>query len=335
MEENIKYGLMGCSRAQTNVGDYVQAIAARQYLPKIDVYRDREDLHTYNGDDIKMIMNGWYMHNPSHWPPTDKIDPLFVAMHINSSVYEQMTSAKSIEYFKKHQPIGCRDKATARLLSEKGVAAYYSGCLTLTLGQTYHRNPEELTDEILFIDPLFHYFSVGQMLQAPQKLLSRIKRGRVFDFALKNKVFKKTFSEEILKKAKFITQIIPETTVEKNFEIADEYLKRLAKAKLVVTSRIHCALPCLAMGTPVIFLNGGFEGFGNRFNSRFEGLIDFFNRIDISEQNVITNNFNLEGKIELDDIPENKTRHIPYAQALISRCTEFINNVELNNLNIK
>lgn len=323
---------MGCSRAQTNVGDYVQAIAAKQYLPQVDVYRDREDLHSYSGDQIKMIMNGWYMHNPLNWPPADKIDPLFVAMHINSSVYEQMTSPGSIAYFKQHEPIGCRDKATARVLSEKGVAAYYSGCLTLTLGQTYKRSPEEVTDEILFIDPLFHYFSLGEMLKAPQKLLSRIKRGRFFDFALKSKIYKQTFSAEILKKAKFITQIIPETTVEQNFEIADSYLKRLSRAKLVVTSRIHCALPCLAMGTPVIFLNGGFEGFGNRFNSRFEGLIDFFNRVDISEEGEISNNFGLKGKIEVGSLPVNKTRHVPYAEALTSRCQEFINNVEIKNL---
>ncbi|NQD72865.1 polysaccharide pyruvyl transferase family protein, partial [Sphingobacterium shayense] len=107
---------------------------------------------------------------------------------------------------------------------------------------------------------------------------------------------------------------------------------RLSRAKLVVTSRIHCALPCLAMGTPVIFLNGGFEGFGNRFNSRFEGLIDFFNRVDISEEGEISNNFGLKGKIEVGSLPVNKTRHVPYAEALTSRCQEFINNVEIKNL---
>lgn len=324
MEEIKKYGLMGCSRKQTNVGDYVQALAAKQYLPQVDVYRDREDLNTYEGDYIKMIMNGWYMHNPKNWPPSEKINPLFVSMHINSSVYEAMTEEKSINYFKKHQPIGCRDKATAKLLSDKGVDAYYSGCLTLTLGRTYIRKPEEISEEVLFIDPLFHYFSLNEMLNSRKKLLSRIKRRRFFEFMLKNKVFKTQFSKDILKNAKFITQVIPETTIENNFQIADEYLKRLSKAKLVVTSRIHCALPCLAMGTPVVFLNGGFEGFGNRFNSRFEGLIDFFNRIDVSLDGKITRNFDLEGKIDYNNIPVNKSLHVPFAQDLMAKCEEFI-----------
>lgn len=325
MEESVKYGLMGCSRAQTNVGDYVQAIAARQYLPHVDVYRDREELHDYNGDPVKMIMNGWYMHNPKNWPPSDKINPLYVSMHINSSVYDAMTTPESVAYFKKHQAIGCRDKATAKLLTDKGIEAYFSGCLTLTLGQTYVRKPENVTDEILIIDPLFHYFSLGEMIKSPQKLLSRIKRGRFFEFALKNKVMKQTFSDEVLKKAKHITQIIPETTTEENFRIADEYLKRLCNAKLVITSRIHCALPCLAMGTPVVFLNGGFEGYGSRFNSRFDGLIDFFNRVDISLEGKITNNFDLNGKIGVNSLPKNKELHKPYAEALIAKCKQFIN----------
>lgn len=323
--EKIKYGLMGCSRKQTNVGDYVQAIAAKQYLPTVDVYRDREELNTYKGEEIKMIMNGWYMHNADNWPPSKSIDPLFVSMHINSSVYDGMTRPESINYFKQHQPIGCRDKATANLLQKHGVDAYFSGCLTLTLGKTYIRKEENVTDEILFIDPLFHYFTLGEMFKTPQKLLSRLKRRRFFEFKLREKIFKTQFSKNFLKKAKFVTQIIPETTVENNFQIADEYLQRLCNAKFVVTSRIHCALPCLAMGTPVIFLNGGFEGFGDRFNSRFEGLIDFFNRIDISKEGKITRNFNLHEKIDFKNFPKNKETHKEYAANLIRSCEGFIN----------
>lgn len=320
----MKYGLMGCSRPQTNVGDYVQAIAARQYLPNVDVYRDREELHNYNGEEIKMIMNGWYMHNPANWPPSENINPLYVSMHINSSVYNEMTNDKSVAHFIKNQPIGCRDTATADLLKSKGIDAYFSGCLTLTLGQTYKRTKENISDEILIIDPLFHYFGVKEMINKPIKLLSRIRRGRFFEFMLKNKVLKENFSKEILQKAKHITQIIPETTVENNFKIADDYLRRLCNAKLVITSRIHCALPCLAMGTPVIFLNGGFEGYGNRFNSRFGGLIDFFNRIDVDLNSKISRNFNYDGKIELDKIPQNKTLHVQFANDLIQKCEHFI-----------
>ena len=43
-------------------------------------------------------------------------------------------------------------------------------------------------------------------------------------------------------------------------QCADELLKKYAKAEMVVTSRIHCALPCTGMGTPVIYVdNAGLE----------------------------------------------------------------------------
>lgn len=38
------------------------------------------------------------------------------------------------------------------------------------------------------------------------------------------------------------------------FELAKALLQRYANAKLVITSRIHAALPCLGLGTPVILI---------------------------------------------------------------------------------
>jgi hypothetical protein len=37
-----KFGLMTCVIPVTNIGDFVQAIAAKQYYPKTDKYIDRE-----------------------------------------------------------------------------------------------------------------------------------------------------------------------------------------------------------------------------------------------------------------------------------------------------
>jgi hypothetical protein len=320
--KNNKYGLMACSRPLTNIGDFVQAIAARQFLPHVDKYIDREELNTYSGDDLKMIMNGWYMHNAKNWPPSVNIDPLYVSMHINASVAEGMTTEKSIEHFIVNQPIGCRDKTTERLLKSKGVDAYFSGCLTLTLGKTYKR--EKVTDDIYIVDPLFHYWSLKSMLKNPRKLLSRLTKGRFTEFILKRNILKNNFSNEILDSAQMINQMMPLTSVDDSFIIADEYLKKLCNAKLVITSRIHCALPCIAMGTPVVFLNGGFEGYNNQFTSRFEGLIDFFNRIDIDTKRNITRNFDLKGKISLDNLPVNKELYKSFSEELAKKCNDFV-----------
>ena len=144
----MKYKLLAVSKfpniSGVNIGDYVQALASSQFLPHIDGFIDRdEDLKDYAGEPCKVIMNGWYMHLPQNWPPSDLIDPLFVAFHLNSGVKEVLLSSQSIAYLKSHQPIGCRDLNTLYLLSKNGVDAYFSGCMTLTLGEKYHSEEKE------------------------------------------------------------------------------------------------------------------------------------------------------------------------------------------------
>ena len=88
-----------------NVGDYIQAIAASQFFDHVDMYIEREHLNSYKGEPVNMIMNGWFMHHPENWPPSNFIHPLFVAFHINSSVEESMLSDESIAFLKLHDPI--------------------------------------------------------------------------------------------------------------------------------------------------------------------------------------------------------------------------------------
>jgi polysaccharide pyruvyl transferase WcaK-like protein len=49
---------------------------------------------------------------------------------------------------------------------------------------------------------------------------------------------------------------------------AQEMLDAYAQAKMVVTTRLHCALPCLAFGTPVLFVTD------NPKDPRFEGMLE-------------------------------------------------------------
>ena len=59
---------------------------------------------------------------------------------------------------------------------------------------------------------------------------------------------------------------------------------------MVFTSKIHCALPCLAFGTPVVFIKG--PDVNNEFDtSRFDGLLDYLNVIEINSQNNISCNY--------------------------------------------
>ena len=63
----------------------------------------------------------------------------------------------------------------------------------------------------------------------------------------------------------------------KRFKEAEELLRRYAQAKLVITSRLHCALPCLAFDTPVIFVNKNLE------DPRFAGLLEYMKSYSVEE----------------------------------------------------
>ena len=112
-----KYGLLTyLANPEYNVGDYVQSLAAAQFLPHIDKYLNREKLNIYNEEQVKLIMNGWFMHRPECWPPSDNIDPLLISFHLNSQVKDQLLDNKGKKWFKRHQPVGCRDPYTLKAM---------------------------------------------------------------------------------------------------------------------------------------------------------------------------------------------------------------------------
>ena len=99
-------------------------------------------------------------------------------------------------------------------------------------------------------------------------------------------------------------------------------MKELASAKFVVTSKIHTALPCLAIGTPVIFINGGLYDKANVY--RLGGLVDMMNQVIIDKKGNISTNFDIKLPITADSVFENPTRHVKYANELAERCRKFI-----------
>ena len=149
----MEYKLLGISEnvKSINIGDYIQVLAASQFIPTNTGFIQREYLKQYSGPEAKVIMNGWYMHHPENWPPSNLIHPLFVAFHINILAKEQLLSEDSVNYLKKHTPIGCRDLDTLALLKSKKIDSYFSGCLTLTLGLKYKSVKKE--DNIYIVDP--------------------------------------------------------------------------------------------------------------------------------------------------------------------------------------
>ena len=321
----MKYGLLKYAENEQffNVGDNIQSLAAKQFLPKVDQYVNRENLGEYKGEPIKMILNGWFTHNAANWVPAENIIPLFVSFHMNNTAAPLMLSEKGIEYLKKHQPIGCRDKYTVNTLKKHNIDAYFTGCLTLTL-DSYKVEDSQRTDNIYLVDPLYGYITQRKLTRNYKSFIKSVLNGKIFELGKRKKHLKNFISKELLESAIYVNQEPPANTYtdEQKFEMAEKLLHDYARAKLVITSRIHCALPCLAMGTPVIFVNG-FETFTD--SSRFEGIIDLFNRIDINTKTgEWTANFPIEGKINKETVVENLDKHYELADKMKEICKDFI-----------
>ena len=319
------YGLLTyLAWPEYNAGDYIQSLAAAQFLPRVDKYINREKLNEYKGDTLKLIMNGWFMHRPANWPPSDHIEPLITSFHLNSQVKENLLSNKSIEWFIRHEPIGCRDEYTLDLLNKAGVETYLSGCLTSTFKNEFNYR----TNDIYFADVLFRVPGWSTSARSPREFLKSILSGNLIKINQRNRILKELFDEDILLHSQSISHYHPSRHSEnERFAVAQDFLEKYATAKLVITSRLHCAIPCLAFGTPVIFIHFGFR---NEYDScRLKGVTNMFNTIYIDEKENISSNFNLREKIGVNFSISNPGLFTKFVPALRNACNSFVKDVSV------
>ena len=129
-----------------------------------------------------------------------------------------------ITLMKKNEPIGCRDFGTVNFLRSLGIKAFFAGCFS-----------------VLF----------PRRIQEPST-------PHTFGIDLYDKV-KECMPEELLKN---LTETSNTPHFDKNppheyiFQLAfDRYKILREQATLVVTRKIHIAIPCAAMGIPVVFIH--------------------------------------------------------------------------------
>lgn len=272
-----------------NIGDYIQSLAALQYFPKncIPFFVDRDNVEFFNESksNIIIIMNGWNRIRKGNRKISDKIIPIYVSYHINN---KKSIDRFSINNLKKYEPIGCRDISTQKLLEKNGINAYFSSCLTTTLDIDFAVNDTERTNEIIFIDYRFGRFPKADTF---------IKSLKKYNFS--NIVYKKHMYN--LKLSHF-----------ERFKLAKQLLDQYARAKLVISTRIHGALPCLALNTPVIFIN-------RKFDRRYPGLYELLNTIGINSKG------KFEIKVELNNnLVINPKKYLEYSNKLKKTIKEYI-----------
>lgn len=281
-----KYALFTYTKSN-NVGDEIQSISARQFLPQVDYYIDRDLVGEWRNSNrneiVKLIANGWFMHKPHAWPSIDEnVVPLLVSMHINSTdpqtkkTFEETTST---QYMKYHGPVGARDLSTLKFLSENNVETYFSACLTLTLQPDSRIIRQEYILAISVSDEVYHF--------------------------IKNQTKKK-----VIRINPYANKGID--SMEK-FKIAEYMLFLYQSASCVVTTKIHAMLPCLALQTPVLFIDES-ETYDP---SRLDGLLDF---VRVAKRHKI-----LKGADDynFDSPPDNPGKYRQYANSLAEICEQF------------
>lgn len=353
-------GLLICSGTgkAKNIGDYIQTVAQEQFWEKTDCYVEREALNTIKSDEIiNVIMNGWYMWNPKNFPPSDCINPLFVSVHINPKCAADFFSDNTIAYLKKYEPIGARDTGTQALLEQHGIKSYYSSCLTLTLGLKYKTSQKN--GKILFVDPfIFQVEPTSLMIKSLLKACFHLLKHPIKAHRLAKKVgyvtwvskysrwldkhlsmasfydiYSKVFSDDLLFNAEYISHIAHNNhnlSDDEKMNQARELIQYYAGAKLVITSRIHAALPCLAVETPVIFIPSHELNITRGNAGRFGGIEELFNTIRWKDGKLHIENDNLKnqfknGKLGENAIVENPKDYEFFRDQLISTVRDFCN----------
>ena len=246
-----------------NLGDHIQILAGEALLrraglePSFLVDRDDQIAHppSNSGDGpAGILMNGWFKSNPAEWPPHPAFRPVYLGFHIRLFQSPSLVSPEALEHYAAHAPIGCRDRYTLALLRSHGIECFLSHCLSLTF-------PRRLPDPEVQIETF---------------VVSR--DDRILDY-LPAFLGPVTYLSHYSGKNDFAPNKV------KASEILDAYKTR---ARLIVTSMLHCALPAIAMGIPVVVFLPLNEGAAHQSDiERFSSLSEIVRVFRLSEASIV------------------------------------------------
>ncbi|MDR2818686.1 MAG: polysaccharide pyruvyl transferase family protein [Endomicrobium sp.] len=211
-----------------NIGDYIQTLATRSVLNLLYPsskfkYFDRDSLELYNRDAVICIMQGWFSHTLSFMPST-KVLPVFVGTHFTHAVQQYLKASNLCsDYFSKVE-IGCRDLMTLNFCKQQKISSYFSRCLTLTLPRrnVIKHHKVFLVDVPSEILP----FLPNEIRNNAEIIKHCLNKGRFYKIKYKSYL---KYAELLLKKYR-------------------------EEGELIITSRLHCALPVIAMGIKIILV---------------------------------------------------------------------------------
>ncbi len=225
----MKYAIIvSPKREYNNIGDEVMLLALKHIYMRMGICYDDlvkinfHDLVSYDGDEVLLpVAFPLYGYNEKNKVTcwSDKITPVFLGVALCNTNLDD----EDIAYLKKYEPIGCRDDYTCQGLKKLGINAYLNGCLSLTL--PVKDLPENRCDKVYCVDVYSDFL--------------------------------KYFPSNILKKYEQRSSLT-EDYVDVKY-VDNVFREYCSHAKVIITSRLHCALPCIAYGIPVIFIHDIFD----------------------------------------------------------------------------
>ncbi len=212
------------ARGVNNLGDNMQIVAIDNIYRQMGidlnevVYIDTNDLATYKGE---------YVILPVTMPLVDyrengiagRFSPYIVPVFLGLTMVKETLDPVEVAYYKKYEPIGCRDERTLNTLRKYQISCYLHGCITITLPK---REDSNKAKDVYIVD-------------VHPRLMEQIPT-------------------ELRENAKVRTHLRHDKLEDAKAETIRQYQEYKDNARLVITSLLHCSMPCVAAGIPVILL---------------------------------------------------------------------------------
>lgn len=217
--------------AIANIGESIQSVMMGQIYEKCGVWEkdivkiNQCDVKNYRGEEIILPLRlPLSKENVDDYLPLDpSVHPYFISLHLHEDIFENRPDL--VEYFLKYQPIGCRDEVSCEYFRSHGIESYIMGCYTMMFPK---RENKDSQNRVICVD-------ISKALE--KALPDDIKESAV----------RKTHAVPYLE---YPVSAKEDDRLEK---MAGEYIDFYRdQAKLVITSRLHAAAPCVAMGIPVV-----------------------------------------------------------------------------------
>lgn len=238
----MKYGYLSFGRNPAqgrvqygNLGDWYQSFAVRELFRKMGVPEseiqtvDRTDITTYRGERTRLVLQGCFLHMKGApvFPTSADVDPCFFGFHCLSAL-----DRGGIARLPDDILIGCRDEPTFRRMQKMGKRAFLSGCLSMTLDK---RPAAPQAGKVFLVDA-----PRGVEDYMPASLRERTEYVSQ-SFRLEKEWDDRETHERLRRKAE------------------ETLAKYRDEAALIVTSRLHVASPCTALGIPVVLARNYFD----------------------------------------------------------------------------